>query len=183
MKILSVYPWTHISSSALMINGKIVAGAPEERFNKIKYSTAFPIQSAEWCLKQNNLTWDDLDLIVVPWNPMHNINVSNSRWDSTMTWRGQMLSHVPSNLMRAKKGLVDKEMQTIFGKTKIIYLNHHDCHAASAIFCSPFNKCNYLTIDGHGEVETCTAGIFDGHKLKKKILFCIHIQLVFSMEH
>ena len=103
MKILSVYPWTHISSSALMINGKIVAGAPEERFNKIKYSTAFPIQSAEWCLKKNNLTWDDLDLIVVPWNPMHNINVSNSRWDSTMTWRGQMLSHIPSNIMRAKK--------------------------------------------------------------------------------
>ena len=50
MKILSVYPWTHISSSALMIDGKIVAGSPEERFNKIKYSTAFPIKSAEWCL-------------------------------------------------------------------------------------------------------------------------------------
>ena len=56
MKILSVYPWTHISSSALMINGKIVSGAAEERFNKIKWSTEFPIKSAEWCLKQNNIS-------------------------------------------------------------------------------------------------------------------------------
>ena len=168
MKILSVYPWTHISSSALMIDGKIVAGSPEERFNKAKYSTAFPIQSASWCLKSNNLTWDDLDLIVVPWNPMHNINNSNSRWDSTMTWRGQMLSHIPTNIMRAKGGVVSKEMQTTFGKTKILYVNHHDCHATSAIYCSPFKSCKYLTIDGHGEVETCTSGIFDGKHFRKK---------------
>ena len=167
MKILSVYPWTHISSAALMIDGKIVAGAPEERFNKIKYSTAFPHQSAEWCLKSNNITWNDLDLIVVPWNPMHNINHSNSRWDSTMTWRGQMLSHIPTNIMRAIKGETAKEMQTTFGKTKILYVNHHESHAASAIYCSPFKKCDYLTIDGHGEVETCTSGFFDGKKIKK----------------
>lgn len=168
MKILSIYPWTHISSSALMINGKIVSGSPEERFNKKKYSTDFPLLSAEWCLKNSNLSWDDLDLIVVPWNPMHNINVSNSRWDNSMTWRGQMLSHIPSNIMRAKKGLVAKEMKIIFGNTKIVYLNHHDCHAASAIYCSPFKKCDYLTIDGHGEVETCTAGVFNKNIIKKK---------------
>ena len=78
MKILSVYPWTHISSSALMINGKIVSGAAEERFNKIKWSTEFPIKSAEWCLKQNNISWDDLDYIAIPWNPAHNIFTSNN---------------------------------------------------------------------------------------------------------
>ena len=167
MKILSVYPWTHISSSALMINGKIVAGSPEERFNKMKYSTAFPIKSAEWCLKTNNLKWEDLDLIVVPWNPMHNINHANGRWDSTMTWRGQMLSHIPTNIMRAIKGPAEKEMEVSFGKTRILYLNHHDCHAASAIYCSPFNSCDYLTIDGHGEVETCTSGTFMQKKIKK----------------
>ena len=50
MKILSIYPWTHISSSALMIDGKLVCGSAEERFNKIKWSTDFPIKSAEWCL-------------------------------------------------------------------------------------------------------------------------------------
>ena len=50
MKILSVYPWTHISSAALMIDGKIVAGAPEERFNRQKMSTEFPVKAINWCL-------------------------------------------------------------------------------------------------------------------------------------
>ena len=53
MKILSVYPWTHISSSALTLNGKIVSASAEERFNRIKWSTEFPNQSANWCLEKN----------------------------------------------------------------------------------------------------------------------------------
>ena len=168
MKILSVYPWTHISSSALMINGKIVSGAAEERFNKIKWSTEFPIKSAEWCLKQNNISWDDLDYIAIPWNPAHNIFTSNNRWDSTISWRGQMLSHIPSKIMKARGGLIDSRMETTFGNTKIIYVNHHDCHAASSIYCSPFKECDYLTIDGHGESETCTNGSFKNGKINKK---------------
>ena len=61
MKILGMYPWTHISSSALVINGKLVASSPEERFNRQKLSTAFPILSANWCLKSQNLKWEDLE--------------------------------------------------------------------------------------------------------------------------
>ena len=79
MKILSIYPYTHISSAALMIDGKIVAAAPEERFNRIKMSTDFPIQSAKWCLSSNGLNWKDLDYISVPWNPQYNTNYSSNR--------------------------------------------------------------------------------------------------------
>ena len=94
MKILSVYPWTHISSSALTLNGKIVSASAEERFNRIKWSTEFPNQSANWCLEKNNLQWKDLDMIVVPWNPALNINSTSNRWDNHLFWRGQMLSHI-----------------------------------------------------------------------------------------
>jgi carbamoyltransferase len=168
MKILSVYPWTHISSSALMIDGKLVSASAEERFSKQKWSTKFPIKSAEWCLKINNLTWDDIDHIVIPWNPAHNIHTSNSRWDSEIVWRGQLLSHVPSNLMKAKGGNVPSRINLSYSNTNIIYANHHDCHAASAAFISPFKNCDYLIIDGHGETEACTYGYFDGKKLHKK---------------
>lgn len=165
MKILSVYPWTHISSSALMIDGKLVAAAPEERFNRIKWSTSFPIRSANWCLDSNNLKWDDIDIIAVPWNPAHNINTASSRWDNNISWRGELLSNIPSNVMKA---LTNKEvpnsMEIKFGKTKILYLNHHDCHAASAVLVSPFKKCDFLTIDGHGETETCIFGHYNGKK-------------------
>ena len=62
MKILSIYPWTHISSSALMIDGKLICASPEERFNRKKWSVDFPILSANWCLKQSKLDWKDLDI-------------------------------------------------------------------------------------------------------------------------
>ena len=56
-------------------------------------------------------------------------------------------------------------MTLSFDKTKIVYLNHHECHAASAIFISPFKKCDFLTIDGHGEKQTCVSGFYDGKKI------------------
>jgi carbamoyltransferase len=67
--------------------------------------------------------------------------------------------------MKALNAKPSNKMIISFDKTKIIYLNHHDCHAASAIFVSPFKKCDYLTIDGHGEKETCLFGYYDGKKL------------------
>lgn len=166
MKILSIYPWTHISSSALMINGKLVSAVPEERFTRKKWTTDFPIKSANWCLKNSNLTWDDLDLIAIPWNPGLNISSASSRWDSNISWRGEMLSNIPSNILKATNNYNPGVMSLSFDKTKIVYFNHHDCHAASAIFVSPFSKCDYLTIDGHGEVETCLMGKFNGKSLK-----------------
>jgi carbamoyltransferase len=165
MKILAIYPWTHISSSALMVNGKLIAASPEERFTRAKWTTQFPIQSANWCLTQAKLQWKDIDRIVVPWNPSLNINSASSRWDSNISWRGEMLSHIPSNVMKALNAKPSNKMIISFDKTKIIYLNHHDCHAASAIFVSPFKKSDYLTIDGHGEKETCLFGYYDGKKL------------------
>ncbi len=165
MKILSIYPWTHISSAALMVNGQLIAAAPEERFTRQKWTTQFPIQSANWCLEQAKLKWKDLDRIVVPWNPGININSASSRWDNNISWRGEMLSNIPSNVMKAINSDAPKKMTVSFDDTKIVYLNHHDCHAASAIFVSSFKKCDYLTIDGHGEKETCLFGYYDGKKL------------------
>tara|TARA_Y100000590_G_C15728303_1_gene1016065 strand:+ start:1488 stop:3197 length:1710 start_codon:yes stop_codon:yes gene_type:complete len=167
MKILSVYPWTHISSSALTLNGKIVSASAEERFNRIKWSTEFPNQSANWCLEKNNLQWKDLDMIVVPWNPALNINSTSNRWDNHLFWRGQMLSHVPSRILKSLNSTAPESMEIKFSKTKIIYLNHHDCHAASAVLVSPFKNCDYLSIDGHGETETCISGYFKSNNFVK----------------
>lgn len=173
MKILSVYPYTHLSSSALLIDGEIVAAAAEERFNREKMSTRFPTLSARWCLKKGNLDWKDLDRIVVPWNPMHNINEASGRWVNEMRWRGEMLTNVPVQLMRAINGPVAPEMETLFGKTRLVYLDHHECHAANAFYLSGFEKADILTIDGHGEVDTCFMGTGSGTSFEKtgKVLY------------
>tara|TARA_B100001057_G_scaffold175337_1_gene175994 strand:+ start:39190 stop:40893 length:1704 start_codon:yes stop_codon:yes gene_type:complete len=158
MKILSIYPYTHISSAALMINGKIEAAISEERLNRIKMSTLFPLKSINWCLKKCKVKLKDIDLIVVPWNPSHNINTASSRWINDLRWRGEMLTNIPIHIMK----ILDEEpspfMSIEFNKKKIVYLNHHECHAASAFYTSPFKRCDILTIDGHGEVDSCFFG-------------------------
>lgn len=168
MKILSVYPYTHISSSALAVDGEIVAAAAEERFNREKMSGRFPIQSATWCLETHGLDWSDLDLIAVPWNPMHNVNWATKRWVSEMTWRGEMLTHVPVQIMRAMDDRVAPEMEVRFGDVRIVYLDHHECHAANGFYQSPFERADILTIDGHGEIDTCFMGVGEGEKIEKR---------------
>ena len=123
-----------------MVNGKIVSAAPEERFTRKKWTTDFPINSANWCLKNSKLSWSDLDLIAIPWNPGLNISSASSRWDSNISWRGEMLSNIPSNILKATKNYNPGVISLYFDKTKIVYLNHHDCHAASAVFVSPLKN-------------------------------------------
>ena len=151
MKILSIYPYTHISSAAIMINGKIIAASAEERFNRVKMSTDFPIKSINWCLKEGKLDWKDIDLIVVPWNPSININDASRRWTADIRWRGEMYSHIPAEILRLMNGPAPNKSELILGNKKITFFNHHECHAASAFFTSPFKNADILTIDGHGE--------------------------------
>ncbi|MGQ0739705.1 MAG: carbamoyltransferase family protein [Bacteroidota bacterium] len=168
MKILALYPYIHLSSSALLVGGEIVAASPEERFDRQKMSTAFPNKSAAWCLKSQGLKWEDLDMIVVPWNPMRNVNHASRRWVSEMNWRGQLLSHVPIQVMRAIDGPFENEMEIRWGKTRIVYMNHHECHAANGFFLSPFEEADILTIDGHGEDETCFFGSGKGNTITQR---------------
>ena len=137
MKILSIYPYLTISSSALIVNGKVVSASTEERFNREKNSTAFPLRSIDWCLKKNNLDWSDLDLIVVPWNPAKHLNDASSRWIENLRWRGEMPTSIPSHIMRAMNRNSPDDFQISWGKTKILFLNHHECHAAFSFFQSP----------------------------------------------
>lgn len=169
MNILSVYPYTHISSSALVVDGDVVAAAAEERFNREKMSTKFPVQSANWCLESQGLEWSDLDLIAVPWNPMHNVNSATKRWVSEMSWRGEMLSHVPVQLMRAMGGEVAREMEVRWGDVRVVYLDHHECHAANGFYQSPFERADILTLDGHGEIDTCFMGVGEGGRIEKRM--------------
>ncbi len=167
MKILSVYPYTHISSSALLVDGKIVAAACEERFNREKMSTKFPEKSAKWCLSSNNIKFDDLDMIVVPWNPQINVNYASKRWINDLRWRGEMLSNVPIHFMKMINEKPSNILEFNWGKNKLKYFNHHDCHAAFGFFQSPFKNADILTIDGHGEEETCFIGTAKDKRIKK----------------
>ena len=167
MKILALYPYIHLSSAALLVDGEIVSASPEERFDRQKMSTNFPNLSAAWCLESQEVKWEELDMIVVPWNPMRNVNHASRRWVSEMNWRGQLLSHIPIQVMRAMNGPFENEMEIRWGKTRIVYMNHHECHAANGFYLSPFEQADILTIDGHGEDETCFFGQGSGSAISQ----------------
>lgn len=166
MKILSIYPYMHISSSALIVDGKVVCASPEERFNRNKMSTDFPTKSIEWCLSSSNLKWSDIDIIAVPWNPGINIKNSSDRWLKTIRWRGELLSNIPSQIMKMQKKENISPMEIKWNNNRVIFFNHHECHAAYSLFQSPFKRADIITIDGHGEIESC----FIGHNIDNKII-------------
>lgn len=167
MKILAIYPYIHISSAALLIDGKIVSAAQEERFNRNKMSTAFPIQSILWCLKENRLSFKDIDYIVVPWNPQKNINHVSRRWVNEIRWRGELLTNIPGSLMRMIDENSSDQISLNWGRNKLVYLDHHLCHASFGYYQSPFKNADILTIDGHGENETCYFGKARNGHIKK----------------
>jgi carbamoyltransferase len=84
-----------------------------------------------------------------------------------MRWRGEMITNVAVHLMRAIGEEPANEMEMRWGNTRVLYLNHHECHAANGFFQSPFEKADILTIDGHGEVDTCFIGTGDGERINK----------------
>jgi len=168
MKILSIYPYMHISSAAIIVDGKIICASPEERFNRIKMSTDFPTKSIEWCLKYAKLKWSDIDVIAVPWNPGINIKNSSDRWLKTIRWRGELLSNIPSQIMKMQKDEDISPMEISWNNNKVIFFNHHECHAAYSFFQSPFKNADVITIDGHGEIESCFMGSYSNNKILKK---------------
>ncbi len=167
MNILSIYPYTHISSSALMIKNKIVSASAEERFNREKFSTKFPSLSSSWCLKTNKLTWNKIHHIAIPWNPSINLNNVSGRWINDMRWRGELIPNILGHILRHLDGKPPLNTELSFDGRKIIFYDHHMCHAASAFFTSGFSKAHILSIDGHGENETCFMGLGVGKKIKK----------------
>jgi len=168
MNILAIYPYLTISSSALIVDGKIIAAAPEERFDRKKNSTSFPEKSAKWCLRQGKLKWQNLDMIVVPWNPSINLKNASRRWLQDIRWRGEMLTNVPANIMNMIDDKSPKEFEMRWSGNVLKFLNHHECHAAFSFFQSPFKDASIVTIDGRGEDETVTISEGKLNKIEKK---------------
>lgn len=158
MNILGISCYYHDAAAALVQNGKIVAAAQEERFTRKKHDPDFPIKSIEFCLKQAGITQKDLDLVCFYDKPF----LKFERILETY------LGFVPKGIQSAWKALpiwikdklwISDHIQTQLQKDiKIIYPEHHESHAASAFFPSPFKESAILTLDGVGEWATSSIG-------------------------
>ncbi len=182
--ILGISAFYHDSAAALIVDGKIVAAAQEERFTRRKHDPAFPAEAVRYCLTEGGLQGADLDFIVFYEKPL----VKFERLLETY------LAFAPSGfrsfVMAIPVWLKDKLYiyRTIrkslpnAKKAKLVFTEHHESHAASAFFSSPFAEAAFLTLDGVGEWCTTAWGTGKGNRieLQKQITFPHSLGLLYS---
>jgi carbamoyltransferase len=159
MNILGISAFYHDSAACLVQDGKIISAAQEERFTRKKHDSAFPKNAIDFCLKDSNLIVKDLDYIAYYDKPF----LTFERILETY------LSYAPVGIksfikampLWIKKKLWMKEVirKELDYEGKIVFPEHHESHAASAFFPSPFQEAAFLTMDGVGEWTTASYGV------------------------
>ncbi len=159
MYILGTSFFYHDSAAALIRDGQLIAAADEERFSRIKHDSGFPERAIAFCLRQAGITADDLDHVVFYEKPltkferilMTSLGTFPRSWqafsEAMVAWFDQKLWI--KSLLAEKVGVTED---------KVLFTDHHMSHAASALFCSPFEEAAILTVDGVGEWTTTTLG-------------------------
>ncbi|HEY4504019.1 MAG TPA: carbamoyltransferase [Candidatus Paceibacterota bacterium] len=166
MNILGISAYYHDSAACLIQDGKIIAAAQEERFTRKKHDARFPTSAIAYCLKEAGITTNELNYVAFYEKPF-------LKFERILE---VFLAYAPrgiSTFLKAmpvwlKKKLWMKNliMDELNYKGKIIFTEHHESHAASAFFPSPFEKSAFLTMDGVGEFATTSYGLGDGNKIK-----------------
>jgi carbamoyltransferase len=165
--ILGISAFYHDSAAALVVDGKIVAAAQEERFSRMKHDRAFPRQAVDYCLKAADLSPADLDHVVFYEKPFLKferlletyLGVGPAGFRSFLKAMPQWI-HEKLQLPRAmSQGLGSG----YFGR--YIFTEHHEAHAASAFFPSPFEEAALLVMDGVGEWATASLGHGAGNRI------------------
>ncbi len=167
MNILGISCYYHDSAAALLQDGVLIAAADEERFSRKKHDHGYPQQAIDFCLAQGDITGDDLDYVVFYEKPLHKferilLSTLGTFPKSWGVFREAMVAWFDEKLW------IKSQLQTKIGvpTDKILFVEHHLSHAASAMFASPFEDAAVLTIDGVGEWTTATMGhataTFDG---------------------
>ena len=168
MNILGISAFYHDSAAALVHDGEIIAAAQEERFTRKKHDNQFPINAIESCLKAGALTAEELDYVVFYEKPLLKFERLLETYIGYAP-RGfkQFLMGIP--LWLRLKLHLPREMDRALNhkyKGRYVFTEHHESHAASAFFPSPFDEAAILTLDGVGEWATASYGTGRGNKIE-----------------
>jgi carbamoyltransferase len=169
--ILGISAYYHDSAAALVVDGEIVAAAQEERFTRIKHDYHFPANAVRYCLDQAGI--DSLDYIVFYDKPLTKFGRLLETYltyapQGYLSFRQAMPLWLKSKLLMRKE--LDRELAEMgLPQPKgrpYVFTDHHESHAASAFFPSPFDEAAIITLDGVGEWSTSCWGTGRGNKIK-----------------
>ncbi len=159
MHILGISCHYHDSAAALLRDGMLVAAAQEERFSRKKNDAAFPVRAIDFCLQKAGLTSKEVDYAVFYEKPFVKAERLITSVLATFP-RSRRLFQDGMNLWLKEKLWIKEYIRRhlAIDPSRILFVEHHLSHAASALFCSPFSEAAILTIDGVGEWTTATLG-------------------------
>ena len=165
--ILGLSAYYHDSAASLVVDGRIVAAAQEERFNRLKHDSRFPAASIDYCLREAGLAPADIDHVVFYEKPFLKFERLLETYLASAP-AGFRSFRMAMPLWIHEKLRLPEQMGRGLGGAytrPFVFLEHHESHAASAFFPSPFEEAAIVTLDGVGEWATGTLGHGQGNKL------------------
>jgi len=160
MNILGISCFYHDSAATLVRDGQIVAAAQEERFTRKKHDFSFPKQSINYCLEEGRISLQDLDYVAFYDKPFLKFErIVETYLAYAPRGLRSFLMALPLWLKEKlwMSELIRKELEGYNGE--IVFTQHHEAHAASAFYPSPFKEAAFLTVDGVGEWTTTSFGV------------------------
>jgi carbamoyltransferase len=182
--ILGISAFYHDSAAALIQDGEIIAAAQEERFTRQKHDPAFPANAIAYCLQEGQIASSQLDYIAFYDKPL-------TKFDRLLE---TYLSYAPAGFRSFRLAMpmwlkdklhMRRTLRQRFSsnqKTPFVFPEHHESHAASAFFPSPYDSAAILTLDGVGEWSTATYGAGESNRLRllKQLAFPHSLGLLYS---
>jgi carbamoyltransferase len=184
MNILGISAFYHDSAAALVCDGEIMAAAQEERFTRKKHDDRFPSNALAYCLQAGQLNIEELDYIAFYEKPLAKFErLLETQIAYAPGGFGQFLKSMP--LWLHQKLHLPREIDRALDykyKNHYVFTGHHESHAASAFFPSPFEEAAILTMDGVGEWDTASIGTGRGNKIEltKVLQFPHSLGLLYS---
>ena len=189
MQILGVSAFYHDSAAALIEDGHILAAAQEERFTRKKHDAGFPTHAIAYCLDEAQTTMDQIDHVVFYDKPFLKFERLLETYLAFAPQGFQSFKMAIPIWLKEKlfqKDLLRKQIQSFDPnfdwQSKLLFAEHHQSHAASAFYPSPFDEAVVLTMDGVGEWATTSVAIGNGNKLDviKEMHFPHSLGLLYS---
>ncbi len=185
--ILGISAFYHDSAAALVCDGEVIAAVQEERFSREKYDPRFPAQAVDFCLSEASIAPVGLDYVAFYEQPLTKFERLFETYASYApegfasfrqaipVWLRQKL-HIPREIRRGLDGRYSGQ---------IFFPSHHESHAASAFFPSPFDEAAIVTMDAVGEWSTSTIGFGRGHHLEllQEIRFPHSLGMLYTRLH
>jgi carbamoyltransferase len=158
--VLGLSAYYHDSAACLLRDGEVIAAAQEERFTRKRHDAAFPTEAVAWCLAEAGIDAARVDHVCFYDKPVTKF-VRLLETHAAMAPAGlrSWLTALPVWLR--KKLFTAREVERALGggAREVLFTEHHQAHAASAFFPSPFERAAVLTLDGVGEWATTSAGV------------------------